>query len=210
MRTGFMYLVAVMDWYSCYVLSWQLSNTLESTFCIEALQQALPQGRPGIFNTDQGAQFTATAFTEMLKAAQIQISMDGKGRAFDNIFNERLWRTVKHEDVYLKQYETVPILFRGLDILTNRSAWWLTIVPTKRRVLANCEIGPPPVHPPRSQHPGKAAPADRASSAGSTRCDADGATGRAVYPRASGNSSTHDNQWVSRSLSYCLTVLLSH
>jgi putative transposase len=110
-----MYLVAVMDWYSRYVLSWQLSNTLESTFCLEALQQALRQGRPEIFNTDQGAQFTAAAFTEILKAAEIQISMDGKGRAFDNIFNERLWRTVKYEDVYLKQYETVPNLFRGLD-----------------------------------------------------------------------------------------------
>jgi len=115
MRNGFMYLVAVMDWYSRYVLSWQLSNTLESTFCLEALQQALTQGRPEIFNTDQGAQFTAAAFTEILKAAEIQISMDGKGRAFDNIFNERLWRTVKYEDVYLKQYETVPALFRGLD-----------------------------------------------------------------------------------------------
>lgn len=115
MRTGFMYLVAVMDWYSRYVLSWQLSNTLESTFCLEALQQALAQGRPEIFNTDQGAQFTATAFTDLLEAAQIQISMDSKGRAFDNIFNERLWRTVKYEDVYLKHYETVPLLFRGLE-----------------------------------------------------------------------------------------------
>ena len=115
MRTGFMYLVAVMDWYSRYILSWQLSNTLESAFCLEALQQALTQGRPEIFNTDQGAQFTSTAFTEMLAAAQSQISMDGKGRAFDNIFTERLWRTVKYEDIYLKQYETVPLLFRGLD-----------------------------------------------------------------------------------------------
>ena len=110
-----MYLVAVMDWYSRYVLSWQLSNTLESAFCLEALQQALAQGRPEIFNTDQGVQFTATAFTKVLEAAQIQISMDSKGRAFDNIFNERLWRTVKYEDVYLQQYETVPTLFRGLD-----------------------------------------------------------------------------------------------
>lgn len=111
MRTGFMYLVAVMDWYSRYVLSWQLSNTLESTFCLEALEQALAQGRPEIFR----AQFTATAFTDLLEAAQIQISMDSKGRAFDNIFNERLWRTVKYEDVYLKHYETVPLLFRGLE-----------------------------------------------------------------------------------------------
>lgn len=115
MRNGFMYLVAVMDWYSRYVLAWQLANTLESTFCIEALHQALTQGRPQIFNTDQGAQFTATAFTAILEAAQIQISMDSKGRAFDNIFNERLWRTVKYEDIYLQQYETVPALLRGLE-----------------------------------------------------------------------------------------------
>lgn len=115
MRTGFMYLVAVMDWYSRYVLSWQLSNTLESTFCLEALHQALAQGRPEIFNTDQGSQFTATAFTGVLEAAAVRISMDSKGRAFDNIFTERLWRTVKYEDVYLNQYETVPLLFRGLD-----------------------------------------------------------------------------------------------
>lgn len=115
MRNGFMYLVAVMDWYSRYVLSWQLSNTLESTFCLEALQQALTQGQPEIFNTDQGAQFTAAAFTKILKAAEIQISMDGKGRAFDNIFNERLWRTVKYEDIYLKHYDTVSALVRGLD-----------------------------------------------------------------------------------------------
>lgn len=115
MRTGFMYLVAVMDWYSRYVLSWQLSNTLESTFCIEALRQALAQGRPEIFNTDQGVQFTATAFTQVLEAAEIRISMDSKGRALDNIFVERLWRSVKYEDIYLKQYDTVPALFWGLD-----------------------------------------------------------------------------------------------
>jgi len=115
MPTGFMYLVAVMDWYSRYVLFWQLSNTLESTFFIEALQQALTQGHPEIFNTDQGAQFTSTAFTEVLATAQIRISMDGKGRAFDNIFNERLWRTVKYEDIYLKHYDTVSALVRGLD-----------------------------------------------------------------------------------------------
>jgi putative transposase len=115
MRNGFMYLVAVMDWYSRYVLSWQLSNSLESTFCIEALHQALQQGRPEIFNTDQGVQFTATAFTSVLEAVGTQISMDSKGRALDNIFNERLWRSVKYEDIYLKCYDTVPALFRGLD-----------------------------------------------------------------------------------------------
>lgn len=115
MRKGFMYLVAVMDWYSRYVLSWQLSNTLESSFCIEALQQALMLGRPAIFNTDQGVQFTANAFTSILEEIGVRISMDSKGRALDNIFNERLWRTVKYEDVYLKHYETGPALFRGLD-----------------------------------------------------------------------------------------------
>lgn len=115
MRSGFMYLVAVMDWYSRYVLSWQLANTLECAFCIEALHQALGKGRPEIFNTDQGAQFTATAFTDILEVAQIRISMDSKGRAFDNIFNERLWRTVKYEDIYIQNYETVPTLFRGLE-----------------------------------------------------------------------------------------------
>lgn len=115
MRHGFMYLVAVIDWYSRYVLAWQLSNTLESTFCIEALQQALTQGRPEIFNTDQGVQFTAIAFTQVLEAAEVQISMDSKGRALDNVFIERLWRSVKYEDIYLKHYDTVPALFRGLD-----------------------------------------------------------------------------------------------
>lgn len=115
MRSGFMYLVAVMDWFSRYVLAWQLSNTLESTFCLEVLQQALQLGRPGIFNTDQGGQFTATAFTSILENAEIQISMDGKGRALDNIFIERLWRSVKYEDIYLKRYDTVPALFLGLE-----------------------------------------------------------------------------------------------
>lgn len=114
MHNGFMYLVAVMDWFSRYVLSWQLSNTLDSSFCIEALQQALQIGRPDIFNTDQGIQFTATAFTAVLEKAEIQISMDGKGRALDNIFIERLWRSVKYEDVYLQHYETGTALFAGL------------------------------------------------------------------------------------------------
>src|SRR5215212_5286119 len=114
MPRGFMYLVAVMDWFSRYVLTWQLSNTLDGTFCLEALQQALLCGKPEIFNTDQGVQFTAHAFTDMLTAAGIQISRDGRGRAFDNIFNERLWRSVKYEDVYLKEYTTVPALEQGL------------------------------------------------------------------------------------------------
>jgi putative transposase len=95
-------------------LTWQLSNTLDGYFCLEALQQALAQGRPQIFNTDQGAQFTADAFTACLASAEIQISMDGRGRALDNIFIERLWRSVKYEDIYLKDYATVPELEVGL------------------------------------------------------------------------------------------------
>jgi len=104
---GFAYLVAVMDWYSRYVLSWELSNTLDASFCVAALEQALSTGRrPGIFNTDQGSQFTCEAFVEVLTAGGIAISMDGVGRAFDNIMVERLWRTVKYEDVYLRDYDT--------------------------------------------------------------------------------------------------------
>jgi putative transposase len=114
MRQGFMYLVAVIDWYSRYVLTWQLSNTLDGYFCLDALQQALCIGRPEIFNTDQGAQFTADDFTRCLERADIRISMDGRGRALDNIFVERLWRTVKYEDIYLKEYATVPQLDAGL------------------------------------------------------------------------------------------------
>jgi putative transposase len=111
---GFMYLVAIIDWFSRYVLTWQLSNTLDSHFCLHALQQALQRGQPEIFNTDQGAQFTSLAFTGLLEAAHIQISRDGRGRALDNIFVERLWRTVKYEDIYLKDYATVPALITGL------------------------------------------------------------------------------------------------
>jgi len=112
---GFVYLVAVIDWYSRKVLSWQLSNTLDSRFCVDCLEQALKTyGVPEIFNTDQGCQFTSEAFTSVLKAHCITISMDGRGRALDNIFVERLWRSVKHEDVYLKDYATVPELQRGL------------------------------------------------------------------------------------------------
>ena len=104
MRRGFLYLVAVMDWFSRYVLSWELSNTLESFFCVEALERALEVSCPGIFNSDQGAQFTAEAFTGRLLEAEIAISMDGRGRALDNVFVERLWRTVKYEEVYLRDY----------------------------------------------------------------------------------------------------------
>jgi putative transposase len=105
MERGFLYLVAIMDWYSRYVLSWRLSNTLDAAFCIEALQEALREGRPEIFNTDQGAQFTGEAFTGLLEQHNVRISMDGKGSYNDNLFIERLWRTVKYEEVYLKAYE---------------------------------------------------------------------------------------------------------
>jgi putative transposase len=111
---GFMYLVAIIDWFSRYVLAWQLSNTLDGHFCVQTLQQALQRGRPDIFNTDQGVQFTAAAFADVLETAGVRISMDGRGRALDNIFVERLWRTVKYEDIYLKEYATVPALLSGL------------------------------------------------------------------------------------------------
>ena len=104
MRRGYLYLVAVMDWFSRYVLSWELSNTLEALFCVEALERALSQGRPDIFNTDQGSQFTAEQFTECLERVGVKISMDGRGRAMDNVMVERLWRTVKYEDIYLRDY----------------------------------------------------------------------------------------------------------
>jgi putative transposase len=114
MSSGFMYLVAVMDWFSRYVLAWQLSNTLDGYFCLDVLRQALQQAKPAIFNTDQGAQFTAHDFTACLEQAQVRISMDGRGRALDNVFIERLWRTVKYEDIYMKDYATVPELSAGL------------------------------------------------------------------------------------------------
>lgn len=115
MPTGFMYLVVVMDWFSRFVLAWQLSNTLDGAFCVDALRLARQHGQPDIFNSDQGSQFTAHAFTNQLEAAGIRISMDGRGRYLDNIFVERLWRTVKYEDIYLKEYATVPALTAGLD-----------------------------------------------------------------------------------------------
>ena len=105
MARGFLYLVVIIDWYSRYVLSWRLSNTLDADFCAEALEEALRKGRPDIFNTDQGAQFTSEAFTGLLKQRGVRISMDGKGRYSDNLFIERLWRTVKYEEVYLKAYQ---------------------------------------------------------------------------------------------------------
>jgi putative transposase len=114
LRQGWVYLVAILDWYSRYVVAWELSNTLDGAFCLTALDRALQQARPTIFNTDQGSQFTSLEFTGRLQAAEVRISMDGRGRALDNIFVERLWRTVKYEEVYLKEYETVPVATRGL------------------------------------------------------------------------------------------------
>jgi putative transposase len=115
LQTGFMYLVAVIDWFSRYILAWELSNTLDGYFCQVALHQALSQGRPQIFNTDQGVQFTATDFTDILVQAHIQISMDGRGRALDNIFIERFWRSLKYEDIYLHEYASVSDLMAGLE-----------------------------------------------------------------------------------------------
>jgi len=118
---GFVYLVAVIDWYSRYVLSWRLSTTLDTGFCREALEEALEKyGNPEIFNTDQGCQFTSEEFTDILLARDIRISMDGKGRALDNVFVERLWRTVKYDDIYLKDYSTVTECQDGLKQFFHR------------------------------------------------------------------------------------------
>jgi putative transposase len=111
---GFMYLAAILDWFSRYVLAWRLSNTLDGSFCLEMLEEALDRGRPEVFNTDQGVQFTAHAWTERLESAGVAVSMDGRGRCLDNVFVERLWRTVKYEDIYLWRYEGVPQLQQGL------------------------------------------------------------------------------------------------
>lgn len=115
MHKGFIYLTAVLDWYSRYVLSWRLSNSLDTEFCLEALKAALLISRPEIFNTDQGAQFTSEKFTTALLAGNIAISMDGKGRALDNVFVERLWRSVKYEEVYIKNYESVSDAYCNLE-----------------------------------------------------------------------------------------------
>jgi putative transposase len=116
LTAGFMYLAATMDWYSRYVISWRLSNTLDGSFCLDMLEEALGRGRPEVFNTDQGVQFTAQAWTGRLESAGAAVSMDGRGRCLDNVFVERLWRTVKYEDVYLHGYEAVPDLGRGLGL----------------------------------------------------------------------------------------------
>jgi putative transposase len=105
MHKGFLYLVVIMDWYSRYILSWRLSNTMDSDFCVEALKEALQQGQPEIFNTDQGSQFTSQEFVGILESRGIKVSMDGSGRYVDNLFIERLWRTLKYEEVYLRAYQ---------------------------------------------------------------------------------------------------------
>lgn len=115
LKRGFVYLMAIMDWFSRYVLSWEISISLAVEFCLLALERAFKQGLPAIFNSDQGAQFTSQAFTERLLDSGIQISMDGRGRAYDNIFIERLWRSVKYEEVYLKDYETVAEARAGVE-----------------------------------------------------------------------------------------------
>ncbi len=116
---GFVYLTAVIDWYSRYVLSWRLSNSLENTFCVEVLEEALSISKPEIFNTDQGSQYTATNFLKILTDSNVKISMDSKGRALDNIFVERLWRTVKYEEVYLKDYQSMKDAQRSLKDYLN-------------------------------------------------------------------------------------------
>jgi len=114
LQRGFAYLVAIMDWFSRFVLAWELSVTMDTSFCVDALKQALQLGTPEIFNSDQGSQFTSSAFTGVLLDADVRISMDGRGRVYDNIFIERLWRSVKYEDVYLHDYQTPPEALRGL------------------------------------------------------------------------------------------------
>ena len=114
LRGGFVYLVAIIDWHSRYVLAWELSNTLDAGFCLEALDTALRRARPDIFNTDQGVQFTCSDWVGRLEKAGVQISMDGRGRCYDNIFVERLWRTVKYEDIFIRDYETLSDARVGL------------------------------------------------------------------------------------------------
>lgn len=119
LQKGFVYLVAIIDWYSRYVLNWKISTSLEADFCIETLKNCLAKGKCEIFNTDQGSQFTAQRFIEPLLEKNIKVSMDGKGRALDNIFVERLWRSVKYEDIYLKEYDSVQSVKKGLKQYFN-------------------------------------------------------------------------------------------
>jgi putative transposase len=140
MARGFLYLVAVMDWYSRKVLAWRLSNTMTADFCVEALEEALaPFGPPEIFNTDQGSQFTSQAFTGTLKTAGVAISMDGKGRWMDNVFIERLWRTVKYEEIYLRAYDTVTEASAGIG-------WYLDFYNARRTHQALGRLTPDEVY----------------------------------------------------------------
>ncbi len=116
LQGGFAYLFAIIDWYSRFVLEWELSNLLDTDFCIEALERSLKKSCPEIFNTDQGVQFTSLCFTKRLEKEGVKISMDGKGRALDNVFIERLWRSVKYEDIYPKGYESLKELKKGLEV----------------------------------------------------------------------------------------------
>ena len=116
LRNGFVYLTAVIDWYSRYVLSWKLSNRLEGSFCVEALDEALTHGKPEVFNTDQGSQFTSAVFVNRLLDRAVAVSMDGRGRALDNVFIERLWRSVKYQEIYLREYSTVADVEEGLKL----------------------------------------------------------------------------------------------
>jgi putative transposase len=125
LRCGYLYLVAVMDWYSRHVLSWRLSNTLDAAFCVAAVEAALAHGQPEIFNTDQGSQFTSEAFTSLLIRNRVAISMDGRGRALDNVFIERLWRSVKYEEIYLKDHATGADVNEGLT-------WWFDLYTYRR------------------------------------------------------------------------------
>ena len=136
MERGFVYLVAVMDWHSRYVVAWRLSNTLDAGFCVDALQEALGPRRPGVFNTDQGSQFTSREFTQVLQDHGVKISMDGRGRYADNILVERLWRTVKYEEVYLKAYAngSEARRVRWTQETGQRTArWWPGFIGTKGR-----------------------------------------------------------------------------
>jgi putative transposase len=139
MQRGFLYLVAIMDWYSRYVLEWELSNSLESSFCIEALKRILEKRIPDIFNTDQGSQFTSRDFTGQLLDRDIRISMDGRGRAVDNIFIERLWWSVKYEEVYLRDYENALAAHRSL-------AKYFTFYNTERRHQSLGGLTPEEMH----------------------------------------------------------------
>jgi putative transposase len=155
LRGGFVYLTAIMDWYSRYVLSWKLSNRLEGSFCLEALDAALEHGKPEVFNTDQGSQFTSEAFVNRLLSRAVAVSMDGRGRALDNVFIERLWRSVKYQEIYLREYATTADVEEGLklyfekynherphqalDNLTPAKVYEWGVAVQRRRRIERCE-----------------------------------------------------------------------